>query len=359
MTYDTVRVGIIGTGRISDLHAIEYLANPHARIVALCDNDLATAEGRAKAWGVDDARITDDYRAVLADPNVDLVEILLPHHLHLEVALAAIAAGKAVSLQKPMTLDLAQADTLVAAAEGSSKPFKVFENFIFYPPVMKAKALIEQGAIGEPLTIRLKSNPGASKTAWKVPPRAEAWRQDKGQAGGGPLVFDDGHHKFALAWHFMGNPDTVHAFISESVSPTGFVFDAPAMVSFRFPGNKMGNLEIAYSPELEIITRHYAQDDRVEITGSKGVIWINCGHGRIGDPPPVALYRDGSVQTFHNLETGWESSFVHSTRAYIEALRNGTPPKLTAREGRTILRFALAAEQSAREGRAISLDPAG
>jgi len=359
MTFDTVRVGIIGTGRISDLHAIEYLANPHARIVALCDNDIGTAQGRATAWGVTEARVTDDYRAVLADPNVDLVEILLPHHLHLEVALAAIAAGKAVSLQKPMTLDLAQADTLVAAAEASSKPFKVFENFISYPPVMKAKALIDEGAIGEPLTIRLKSNPGASKTAWKVPPRAEAWRQDKGQAGGGPLVFDDGHHKFALAWHFMGNPDTVHAFIGESVSPSGFVFDAPAMVSFRFPGNKMGNLEIVYSPELEIITRHYAQDDRVEITGSKGVIWINCGHGRIGDPPPLALYRDGSVQTFHNLETGWEASFIHSTRAYIEALRNGTKPKLTAREGRTILRFALAAEESARTGRAIALDPAG
>lgn len=359
MTFDTVRVGIIGTGRISDLHAIEYLANPNARIVALCDNAIANAEGRAKAWGVSDARVTDDYRQVLADPDVDLVEILLPHHLHLEVALAAIAAGKAVSLQKPMTLDLAQADTLVAAAEASSKPFKVFENFIFYPPVMKAKALIAEGAIGEPVTIRLKSNPGASKTAWKVPASAEAWRQDKAQAGGGPLVFDDGHHKFALAWHFMGNPDTVHAFISRSVAPSGFVFDAPAMVSFRFPGNKMGNLEIVYSPELEIITRHYAQDDRVEITGTKGVIWINCGHGRIGDPPPVALYRDGAVTTFHNLDTGWEASFVHSTRAYIEALRNGTPPKLTAREGRTILRFALAAEQSAREGRAIALDPAG
>ncbi len=359
MTFDTIRVGIIGTGRISDLHAIEYLANPHARIAALCDSNIANAEGRASAWGVSEARITDDYRQVLADPGIDLIEILLPHHLHLEVALAAIAAGKAVSLQKPMTLDLAQADTLVAAAEASDRPFKVFENFIFYPPVMKAKALIAEGAIGEPVTIRLKSNPGASKTAWKVPASAEAWRQDKSQAGGGPLVFDDGHHKFALAWHFMGNPDTVHAFISRSVAPSGFVFDAPAMVSFRFPGNKMGNLEVVYSPELEIITRHYAQDDRVEITGTKGVIWINCGHGRIGDPPPVALYRDGAVTTFHNLDTGWEASFVHSTRAYIEALRNGTPPKLTAREGRTILRFALAAEQSAREGRAIALDPAG
>lgn len=359
MTYDTVRVGIIGTGRISDLHAIEYLANPHARIVALCDNDIGTARSRAAAWGLTDTRITDDYRQLLADPNVDLVEILVPHHLHLEVALAAIEAGKAVSLQKPMTLDLGQADTLVAAAEASDKPFKVFENFIFYPPVMKAKALIDEGAIGQPLTIRLKSNPGASKTAWKVPPRAEAWRQDKGLAGGGPLVFDDGHHKFALAWHFMGNPEIVHAFIGESVSPGGFVFDAPAMVSFRFPGNRMGNLEVVYSPELEIVTRHYAQDDRVEITGTKGVIWINCGHGRIGDPPPVALYRDGSIQTFHNLETGWEASFVQSTRAYIDALRNGTAPKLTAREGRTILRFALAAEQSARDGRPVELDSAG
>lgn len=359
MTFDTVRVGIIGTGRISDLHAIEYLANPHARIVALCDSNAATAQGRARAWGVTDARITSDYREVLADPNVDLVEILLPHHLHLEVALAAIAAGKAVSLQKPMCVSLQEADTLVAAAETARAPVKIFENFIFYPPVMKAKALIEEGAIGTPLSIRIKSNPGRSPTAWEVPRSADAWRQDRSQNGGGPLVFDDGHHKFAMAWHFMGNPEEVHAFIGATQRPDGFWFDAPAAVSFRFPGNRMGNLEVVYSPEMEIITQHYAQDDRAEITGTKGVIWINCGHGRIGDPPPVALYRDGSVQTFHNLQTGWESSFVQSTRHYIEALRNGTAPKLTAREGRSILRFALAAEESARSGRSVSLDPAG
>jgi predicted dehydrogenase len=355
MKLDRVRVGIIGTGRISDLHAIEYRNNPKAEIVALCDRDTAMAKERAGQWGVPEARIHGDYNHVLADPNVDLVEILLPHHLHLPVALAAIEAGKAVSLQKPMTLDLAEADTLVAAAESSSKPFKVFENFIFYPPVMKAKALVEEGAIGEPLSIRLKSNPGTSKTAWKVPAGAEKWRQDKSQAGGGPLVFDDGHHKFALAWHFMGNPETVHAFIGHTRSPTGFEFDAQSLISFRFPGDRIGNLEIVYSPELEIITRHYAQDDRVEITGTKGVIWINCGHGRLGDPPPVALYRDGSLQTFHDLETGWEASFVHSTRHYIEALTSDGAPRLTARQGRDVLRFAFAAEQSARLGRAVEI----
>ncbi|MGI9491200.1 MAG: Gfo/Idh/MocA family protein [Geminicoccaceae bacterium] len=83
-------IGIVGTGRIADLHAIEYLQNPHARIVALCDRDPALARNRAKAWGVDDAYITDDIDALLARDDVDLVEILLPHHLHLWGALKAI-----------------------------------------------------------------------------------------------------------------------------------------------------------------------------------------------------------------------------------------------------------------------------
>lgn len=355
MPYDTIRVAIIGTGRISDLHAIEYLVNPKARIVALCDRDTQLAKRRAAAWGLGDARVTDDYKSILDDPGVDLVEILLPHHLHLEAALAAIAAGKAVSLQKPMCVSLDEADRLVAAAATARAPVKIFENFVFYPPVMKAKALIDEGAIGTPLSIRIKSNPGRSATAWEVPRSSDAWRQDRSQNGGGPLVFDDGHHKFALAWHFMGDPEEVHAFIGQTQRPDGFWFDAPAAITFRFAGNRMGNLEVVYSPELEIITRHYAQDDRVEITGSKGVIWINCGHGRLGDPPPLAHYRDGQLSTFHNLETGWEASFVHSTRHYIDALITGKSPSLTAAQGRKVLQFALAAEQSAREGKSIEI----
>ena len=81
---DKVRVGFIGTGRISDLHAIEYVNNPHAQIVALCDRDPALAEARARAWGLDDPYITEDFRELVALDSVDLVEVLLPHHLHLE-----------------------------------------------------------------------------------------------------------------------------------------------------------------------------------------------------------------------------------------------------------------------------------
>ena len=351
-------IGILGTGRISDLHAIEYLQNPHSRIVALCDQDVELARRRAAKWNVGHARITGGIDELLADPAVDLVEILLPHHLHLSAAEKAIQAGKIVSLQKPMCMSVAEADRLVAAAERSDRPFKIFENFVFFPPVIRARQLIDDGAVGRPLAIRLKSNKGSSKTAWEVPKPTRAWRQERSRAGGGPLVFDDGHHKFALAWHFMGNAEEVHAFIGTTTYPDGSYVDAPSIISFRFPENRVGSLELVDSPELEVITRHYAQDDKVEITGTEGVLWINVGHGRLGDPAPVALYRDGTVTTYHDMATRWEESFVLSTRHFLEALRSGGAPVLTADEGRQVLRFALAAEESARTGRAVRITTA-
>ena len=109
-------VCFIGTGRISDLHALAYRDNTRARIVALCDTDPGLARRRAAEWGLADVFVTDDIDILLARPDVDLVEILLPHHLHFRVAIKAIASGKAVSLQKPMCTTLEEADRLVEAS---------------------------------------------------------------------------------------------------------------------------------------------------------------------------------------------------------------------------------------------------
>ena len=224
---------------------------------------------------------------------------------------------------------------------------------------MRAKELVDAGAIGTPLTIRIKSNPGSRQFAWDVPAGAQAWRQNRAQSGGGPLVFDDGHHKFALAWHFMGPPREVHAWIGSTVGEGGFVFDAPAMISFRFAGQRFGNLEVVYSPDLAIDTEHYAQDDRVEITGTEGVILINRGHGQLGDVVPLQHYRDGRWTDYRDLETGWERSFVHATRHAVDALRAGSQALLSGRDAREILRFALAAEASARRGRPVRVEELG
>ncbi len=114
---DQLRVGFIGAGRISDLHALEYMSNDRAQIVAVCDLDLDIARERGAKWGVPEDRIFSDYADLLALEDVDLVEILLPHHLHRSATLDAAAAGKHISLQKPMALSVAEADEMIAAAD--------------------------------------------------------------------------------------------------------------------------------------------------------------------------------------------------------------------------------------------------
>ena len=256
-----------------------------------------------------------------------------------------------------MALTLADADRMIAAASRADLVFKVFENFVFYPPVQRAKALIDNGEIGDPLTIRIKSNSATSPDSWPIPRAAEAWRFTPEHCGGGPLVFDDGHHKFALAWHFFGQAAAVHAWIDSTEREPGFFLDAPAIISWKFPGGRYGSLEVVYSRAMEIWSPYYPQDDRIEITGTRGVLEVTRGHGKLHDRPPVILYRDRQTRTFSDMPVGWEHSFIRSTRHLIDALRHGHPPVLTGAQGREVLRFALAAQQSAREGRAIALDP--
>jgi predicted dehydrogenase len=354
-----LRVGIIGCGRISDLHVAGYLAHPAAEVVAVADTDPTAASRRGRAWGVADEAIHTDAREVLDRHDVDAVEVLVPHHLHAELASAAIAAGKHVALQKPMTVDLDQADALIEQAAAAGVRLKVFENFVFYPPIQRAKQLIEEGAIGEPRSIRLKSNAGRSETAWEVPPEAGLWRLDPTRCGGGPMVFDDGHHKFSIAWWLFGGlPAEVHAFIGHDELAPGFVLDQPSLVSWRYADGRVGSLEVVFSPGLELWTEQYPQDDRVEVTGTEGVLWVMQGHGRLLDVPPVILHRDGRTRTFSDLSTRWADSFAASVDDFVEALATGRAPSLTGEEGREVLRFALAAQRSAAAHAPVTLEGA-
>ncbi len=116
---DHVRMGIIGCGRISTLQVLGYLDHDAATVTAVCDSNPDLLTERAAAWGA--TATYADYRDLLADPNVDAIEILLPHHLHREVTLAALAAGKHVSLQKPPTFTLGELAELDAAAKRADR----------------------------------------------------------------------------------------------------------------------------------------------------------------------------------------------------------------------------------------------
>src|SRR5262245_10655147 len=133
-----LRVAIVGCGNISQLNAPGYLQHPRCEVVALCDAAPDRAERRAKDWGIA-PRIYSDLAQVLDDSSVDAVELLTPTWLHADHIMAALAAGKHVSCQKPLTTSIAEADRIAAAVAGARTIFRVTENFLYYPPIVKAK----------------------------------------------------------------------------------------------------------------------------------------------------------------------------------------------------------------------------
>jgi predicted dehydrogenase len=350
-----LRVGFVGLGRIADLHILGYRDNPHAEVHTVCDSLSDRAAERAREWGVE--HWSADYREMLGVPDIDAVEILTPHDLHAEMTVAALEAGKHVSVQKPMAVDLSEADAMIEAAERAGRTLRVYENFRFYPPYVRAKQLLDAGEIGEPLSLRLKVIAGAGREGWPIPWEAWAWRLDQSRCGGGPSVFDHGYHVFSIAMFFLGRVERVFAWIDKLEVAPGLFWDNLAYIMWKYrDGRRYGTWETVGSPELVLRSRYYSDDEWVEITGSRGVIWVTRCSGEMLPLPPLIVYRDGEVRTFDDMETDWASSFVASTHEFIDALRDGRQPELNPQEAREVLRFSLAAHLSSRERREVALD---
>ncbi len=227
-----LRVGFIGAGAITDLHYLGYQDYPKAELHAICDVDEALLQRRASEWRI--GKTYTDYRHLLADPEVDAVEVITPHHLHAEMGIAALEAGKHVSIQKPMAITVAECDALIEAAARAGKLMRVFENFRFYPPLVKAKQLLDGGAIGEPLSIRIKCVQGTSGEDWEIPYRRWVWRFDPARSGGGRVILDYGYHLFSIAQWFMGAPEKVFAWITHRPIQHGWMLDSPAVVIWKY-----------------------------------------------------------------------------------------------------------------------------
>jgi predicted dehydrogenase len=354
---ERVRVALIGCGRIADLQSRGYLDHPHASIHAVCDLDEARARARADAWGA--ARVYTDIEKLLADPDVDAVEILTPHHLHEEHAVAALEAGKHVSLQKPPARTLDEFDRIAAAAAAAPRLFRVFENFMHYPPHTKALELVQEGAIGTPLSVRVKTAAGRFGDGWEITPETQAWRMDPELCGGGPTTFDHGYHCFQMGRLFIpAEVETVHAFIHWTRLGERQWIDGPALVSWRYAGElaRYGSWEVIASIAMRVRSDYYVSDDRLEVHGTEGILWVNRCTGKLLEEPPLVVYRDGETRAFHDLPADWAESFRRGSHDFVDAIRLGREPAQTAADARKTLAFALAADRSAREGREVRLD---
>lgn len=146
-------VGLIGTGYMGKCHALAWnavasvfgeVARP--RLMHLAERDAALAAERARAFGF--AKSTGDWRAVIADPEVDVVSVTTPNAFHAEMAIAALEAGKHVWCEKPMAPKLADAERMLAAARASGRVAIIGYNYIQNPVIRHMGRLIREGAIG-------------------------------------------------------------------------------------------------------------------------------------------------------------------------------------------------------------------
>lgn len=345
-----VKVAIVGVGAISYVTFPGYLKHPDAEIYALCDPVRERSESAAARWGIQ-PKIYTDYDQVLNDPAIDAVELLTPTHMHPDQSIAALNMGKHVSTQKPIGPTVAEADRVAAVAARSNAMFRVTENFLYYPPLVKARELIDAGAIGDMSSMRMRTFLGKALSAPEVNVTEDAleWRRDSSNNPGG-LTFDGGWHKFATAVWLAGEVETVSAIITRTGD---FMVESPTAVIWKHVGRDLlGIMEAVYAPEMEIRGKYYPVDDFFEFSGSAGSIWVTRSTGEMHDLPPVMLFKGSETETFQT-PSDWVEGFNGGAAAFVDGIISGEQQMMDAAMSKTTLQLTLAPYLASDTGTAV------
>ncbi len=214
-----LNVGLIGAGFMGKAHSLAYAtmpmffwpppAVPHRYVIAEVGEELA-AEA-ANRFGFE--KSTGDWRRVIEDPSVDIVDIATPNDAHCEIAVAAAEAGKHIICEKPLARTAEEARQMYEAVRRSGKVHMVAFNYRRTPAVALAKQYIEEGAIGPVLSFR-----GTYLQDWSADPNSPlSWRFQKSVAGSGALG-DIGTHVLDIARYLVGEVDSVTAIVKTHIT---------------------------------------------------------------------------------------------------------------------------------------------
>lgn len=192
-----IRVGLIGAGVVAPLHLEALGQLDFVQVEALAEADRELAQRRAAQLKIPHAY--DDYRTLLADPNIDAVHVLVPNHLHYEVIQAALAAGKHVIAEKPLTTTSEQARKLVALERQTDLATAVNFHYRYFRLVQQAREMVASGELGQ---VRLAH--GTYLQDWLLFAADYNWRVDPTLGGASQAVADIGSHWFDLIEYVVG-----------------------------------------------------------------------------------------------------------------------------------------------------------
>jgi predicted dehydrogenase len=405
---DRVRVGFAGMGaRAQELVDAIADSGANAEVVALCDAYRGRAErGRARTGGK--AAIVDDYRRLMDDRSIDAIFIATPDHWHRQMALDAVAAGKDVYIEKPMTFAVDEGLEIIAAVDKQKRILQVGSQGVSGQQQAAARELVKSGRLGAITMVRAAYHRNSDSGAWlyPIPPDASPstvdWKQFLGPAPQKPFSLER-FFRWRCYWDYSGGLATdlfVHLlswvhYVMDVQAPSTIVGAGGTFVrktTHEVPDTLVGTLTYpeGFTVQLSCTLNSMAGSaSGVEILGSKASLRIRGddvildeervdqgGNGWVVRSWPEALekayYADPAVRAREvpdskrpaRVPSGerWsvvgEDAIVTHTRVFLEAVRSRTPVVEDARFGHRAAATAHLINQSLRDGRVITWDRA-
>ena len=330
----TVRWGIIGLGFFGEVHA-DTLANmPGIELAALCTRRPERLEELADRYSV--PRRYTDYHELLSDPSVDVLSITTHVDDHRDITVDALRSGKHVLLEKPMAAAVEDCDRIVEAAADASGMFMVGHICRFDPRIALAKQAIEDGRIGDIVSMHARRN--LSKAIGRTV-------LDKISA----LLGDGIHDADLMLWFAQAKPVSVYA---QEVHPGTCKYPDAGWAMMRLDNGAVGVIEsVWHLPE----STPYQIDARMEIIGTEGALYVNCGeagleiHDAGGVQLPDTLY-------WPQMLGGRFGILRQELRYFADCVNQGQPPdRITPDESRAVVQLIAAATESSHSGKVVQL----
>jgi predicted dehydrogenase len=340
---EKVRIGMIGSGFSGALHADALTRDLRADIVAVAGSNQGRAEKFAAQWKIPKA--FDDYRKMLELKEIELVTIGAPNYLHCQMTLDAAAAGKHVVVEKPLCMTLDEADRMIDACKKAKVRLMYAEDLCFAPKYVRAKLLVDEGAIGKVFRTRqLEKHFG---------PHSD-WFWDMQRSGGGAL-FDMGCHGTEFARWMLDKPEckSVYAHMGTYVHTdrTKGEDDATGIIEWQ-------------TGSVSIIENSWAKrggiEDFAEIQGTEGVIYCDLVRGSSmlayserGFGYAMEKAPDTKGWTFPVFDEWMQYGYPAEMKHFLDCMIEGKEPLETGEDGRKVLEIMFACYESAATGKRI------
>jgi predicted dehydrogenase len=332
MTKQKTRLGLIGCGEIGKLRAAAIKRSPGLELVALSDVDPERARAFAASHG---GAVVADWRRLVQLDDLDAVVISTPPHLHAEMCVGALQAGKHVLSEKPLARTADECREILAAANRHNRFLATGFNYRFYPSIEKARALLDAGVIGELDHIR-------SYSGYSAKDHNHPWLHDVAVMGGGALR-DNGIHLIDLTHYFLGDVEEVKGFALDTV------WDFPGcedngFALLRSHAGKVASLQASW-------TEWRGYRFLIEIYGTRGCIRASCfpmmtqvvSTKTLGGRPQRKSYFFPMVHLREHLQSyRWvvTQSFVRELEAFTRAIRGEASAIATGYDGLRALEIA-------------------